>query len=460
MPGWASAAGQPDPDLRRQPHIDRGRYERRLLRGRAIKRYEAYGWHTQRVVFWARTSSLSSGRSSGPGSETDRPSFICAAHHHRLAGADASRTRAPPTGPALGEEEVRRTKEILGYDPDVHFGVDADVLAHARKVVERWVKRRTRNGCTAIRRLGCGQSGARGATPPDVDALASRRLGREHTDLPGRRRTERRIRSRPARRRARSSPRWRDPLPELWGGSADLGGKQPHHNGGRAELHSRRASDQSVDGRTVRTRPALRHSRTRHGCDHERDRAARGYPGPYGAPSWCSATTCVHPVRLAALTGAADDLRLDPRLHRASVGDGPTHQPIEHLAALRAIPGLDVVRPADANETAVCWRVTLEHTDRPTALALSRQNLPVLDPAKVGNAVKGAYILEDASAGLPTVILIATGSEVSLAREAPGAARGRRPADPGRLHAVPGMVRGPAVPPISSSCDRRTSGRG
>ena len=77
-----------------------------------------------------------------------------------------------------------------------------------------------------------------------------------------------------------------------------------------------------------------------------------------------------------------------------------------------------MVRPADANETAVCWQLTLEHTDRPTALALSRQNLPVLDPAKVGNAVKGGYVLEDASAGLPAVILIATGSEVSLALKA------------------------------------------
>jgi transketolase len=96
-------------------------------------------------------------------------------------------------------------------------------------------------------------------------------------------------------------------------------------------------------------------------------------------------------------------------------GDGPTHQPIEHLAALRAIPGLDMVRPADANETAVCWQATLEHTDRPVGLALSRQNLPVLDPAKVVDAAKGGYVLEEASAGLPQLIIIATGSEVSLA---------------------------------------------
>jgi transketolase len=98
--------------------------------------------------------------------------------------------------------------------------------------------------------------------------------------------------------------------------------------------------------------------------------------------------------------------------------DGPTHQPIEHLAALRAIPGLDVVRPADANETAVVWRTVLEHTDRPAGLALTRQPLPVLDPAKVVNADKGGYILEEASNRTPEVLLVATGSEVSVALSA------------------------------------------
>jgi transketolase len=99
-------------------------------------------------------------------------------------------------------------------------------------------------------------------------------------------------------------------------------------------------------------------------------------------------------------------------------GDGPTHQPIEHLAALRAIPGLDMVRPADANETAVCWRQILEKTDGPAGIALSRQNLPVLDPVKTADAGKGGYILEEASSGRAKVIIIATGSEVALALKA------------------------------------------
>jgi transketolase len=98
--------------------------------------------------------------------------------------------------------------------------------------------------------------------------------------------------------------------------------------------------------------------------------------------------------------------------------DGPTHQPIEHLAALRAIPGLDVVRPADANETTVAWRTIIEHTDRPAGLCLSRQNLPVFDRATVASAegvAKGAYVLAEAGSGAPEVIVIATGSEVQIA---------------------------------------------
>jgi transketolase len=95
--------------------------------------------------------------------------------------------------------------------------------------------------------------------------------------------------------------------------------------------------------------------------------------------------------------------------------DGPTHQPVEHLAALRAIPGLDVIRPADANETVVAWRTLLRHTDRPAALALTRQNVPVLDAAVTEGAAQGGYVLRDASDGQPQLILIATGSEVQIA---------------------------------------------
>ena len=126
------------------------------------------------------------------------------------------------------------------------------------------------------------------------------------------------------------------------------------------------------------------------------------------------------PVRLAALMG----LPVTYVWTHDSIGlgeDGPTHQPVEHLWALRAIPGLDVVRPADANETAVAWRTILEHTDRPAGLALTRQKVPTWDRSTFGSAegtAKGGYVLADASNGRPEVILIATGSEVELAVEA------------------------------------------
>ncbi len=144
-------------------------------------------------------------------------------------------------------------------------------------------------------------------------------------------------------------------------------------------------------------------------------------------------------------------------------GDGPTHQPIEHLAALRAIPGLDVVRPADANETAVAWRTMLEQYDRPAALALSRQNLPTLDRSEYAGAegtAKGAYVLAEASSGTPQVILIATGSEVSPRAGGPRDARGRGHAHPGRVDAVPRVVprAGAELPADGAAAQREGAG--
>jgi transketolase len=125
-------------------------------------------------------------------------------------------------------------------------------------------------------------------------------------------------------------------------------------------------------------------------------------------------------IRLAALMGE----RVIHVMTHDSIGlgeDGPTHQPVEHLAALRAIPGLDVVRPADANETVVAWRTIIENTDRPAGLCLSRQNLPTFDRSVVASAegvAKGAYVLAEAGSGAPSVIIIATGSEVQIAMAA------------------------------------------
>jgi transketolase len=202
-------------------------------------------------------------------------------------------------------------------------------------------------------------------------------------------------------------------LPELWGGSADLA--ESNNTTMEGEPSFTPADRQTKEwsggpyGRTLHfgirehAMGSIMNGITLHG-------GTRVYGGTFLVFS----DYMRPPVRLAAL------MRI-PTIYvwtHDSIGlgeDGPTHQPIEHLASLRAVPGLDMVRPADANETAVVWRTVLEHTDRPAGIALSRQALPVLDPAKVVDADKGGYILEDASAGLPKVILIATGSEVSLA---------------------------------------------
>jgi transketolase len=145
--------------------------------------------------------------------------------------------------------------------------------------------------------------------------------------------------------------------------------------------------------------------------------AVHGGTRPYGGTFLVFSDYMRPPVRLAALM-ALPSIFVWTHDSIGVGGDGPTHQPIEHLAALRAIPGFDMVRPADANETAACYRRILETTDRPAGLALSRQGLPVLDPSKTEAASRGAYVLEEAEGGRAEVILIATGSEVSLALEA------------------------------------------
>ena len=146
--------------------------------------------------------------------------------------------------------------------------------------------------------------------------------------------------------------------------------------------------------------------------------------------------------------------------------DGPTHQPVEHLAALRAIPGLDVVRPADANETVAAWQTILEHTDRPAGLALTRQNVPVFPRGTDGFATtadvhRGAYVLLDAESGSPDVVLIGTGSEVQLAVEARDQLAEKGISRAGRVDAVPRVVRraGPGLPRQRDPADRQGAGQ-
>ena len=140
--------------------------------------------------------------------------------------------------------------------------------------------------------------------------------------------------------------------------------------------------------------------------------------------------------------------------------DGPTHQPIEHMAALRAIPGLSMVRPGDATETAGAWKAILERTSGPCGLALTRQNIPVLEGTSHEGVAKGGYVLAEASSGLPQVILIATGSELQMAVEAREVLEADGVAHPGGVDAVHGVVPGAGqrLPRVRAAADRQGQG--
>ena len=377
-----------------------------------LERYAAYGWHTQRVDSGEDVVALELAIEKAK-AVTDKPSIIAVRTIIGWPAPDKQNTGAAH-GSALGEDEIRKTKEILGFDPDVHFAVAPSVLEHTRQVVNR--------GREAHAEWQT-KFDAWSAKNPDAAALLDRMRRRElptgwvqklvsfPTDKDGQPNS---VSTRAASGKVLTG--LADALPELWGGSADLAESNNTTMDGQPSFipaaHQTKVWSGGPYGRTLHfgirehAMGAIMNGIVLHG-------GTRVYGGTFLVFS----DYMRPPVRLAAL------MKL-PTVYcwtHDSIGlgaDGPTHQPIEQLAALRAIPGLDVVRPADANETAAAWRAALEHSDRPTALALSRQNLPVLDPAKAADASKGGYVLEEASSGLPKIIIIATGSEVSLALKA------------------------------------------
>ncbi|MDT4926240.1 MAG: transketolase [Pseudonocardiales bacterium] len=377
-----------------------------------LARYAAYGWHVQRVDSGEDVVAIQAAIDAAR-AVTDRPSFIAI---RTIIGwpAPTKQNTGKAHGSALGEDEIRATKELLGFDPDVHFAVSQDVLAHARQVVQR--------GREAHEQWQTGFDVWATENPEGAalyERLRTRTLPTGWTDALPTFPTEKDGKPNAISTRAASGKvlsALADPLPELWGGSADLAESNNTTMEGQPSfvpaVHQTKEWPGGPYGRTLHfgirehAMGAIINGITVHG-------GTRVYGGTFLVFS----DYMRPPVRLAALmqipsifVWTHDSIGLG--------GDGPTHQPIEHLAALRAVPGLDIVRPADANETAVCWRATLEKTDGPIGLVLSRQNLPVLDPAKTGDAVKGGYILEEGSSGLPEVILVATGSEVGLALKA------------------------------------------
>ncbi|KHJ71190.1 MULTISPECIES: transketolase [Rhodococcus] len=372
------------------------------------KRYEAYGWHVQTVEGGENVTALLEAVETAK-AVTDRPSFISV---RTIIGypAPTKMNSGDAHGAALGVDEVAEIKKILGFDPEKNFDVDPAVIEHARQVVTRGTE-------------------ARAAWQADFDAWAAREPQRKELfdrlhagefpegwvdALPTYEPTE----SGPATRSAsgKALAALGPVLPELWGGSADLAGSNNTTIPGSDSF-----GPESISTKDWNAQP---YGRTLHFGVREHAMgsilngiALHGPTRPYGGTFLVFSDYMRPAVRLAALMQT-------PAIYvwtHDSIGlgeDGPTHQPIEHLAALRAIPNLAVIRPADANETSFAWKAALENRTGPTALALTRQNVPVLEGTREKAAegvARGAYILAEASSGTPEVVILATGSEVQLA---------------------------------------------
>src|SRR4051794_2464399 len=382
-------------------------------------RYEAYGWHVQ-TVEWRRSdgtyvedvAALEQALKAAE-AETERPSFIRLRTIIAWPAPNAQNT-GKAHGAALGADEVAATKKVLGLDPDKTFDVDDEVLAHAREVKERggqlhaewqqrfdaWAQaapdRKELLDRLSARRLPAGWADALPTFEADPKGMATRKASGNVLDaiVPV--------------------------LPELWGGSADLAESNNTTPKGEPSFipteHQTKEFPGGPYGRVLHfgirehAMGSIMNGITLHGLTRV-----------YGGTFLIFSDYMRPAVRLAALM----KLPVTYVWTHDSIGlgeDGPTHQPVEHLAALRAIPGLDVVRPGDANETGAAWKATLEHTDRPVALALTRQNVPTFPRGTEGfnsaeGTARGGYVLVD-SDGTPDVILVSTGSEVHLAVEA------------------------------------------
>jgi transketolase len=374
-------------------------------------RYAAYGWHVQRVDDGEDVAALHAAFTAAR-AETGRPSFIAV---RTVIGwpAPTKQNTGKIHGSALGADEVAATKTVLGFDPAKDFEVDEAVLAHARAVRDR--------GAAARAEWQTGFDAWAAAQPERkalLDRLSTRTLRAGWADaLPSWEPSEKGVATRVASGDVLSA--LAPVLPELWGGSADLAGSNNTTMKGEPSF--------IPAGHQTKAFPGGPYGRTLHFGVREHAMgsilngiALHGGTRPYGGTFLVFSDYMRPAVRLAALMG----LPVTYVWTHDSIGlgeDGPTHQPVEHLTALRAIPGLDVVRPADANETAVAWRTVLGHTDRPAALCLTRQNVPTWDRSTGGDVegvARGGYVLAEASGGTPALVLMGTGSEVQHAMAA------------------------------------------
>ncbi|MET0997136.1 MAG: transketolase, partial [Marmoricola sp.] len=384
------------------------------------KRYEAYGWHVQ-VVDWTKGSSYKEDVPAlykalqAAERVTDQPSIIVLRTIIAWPAPNAQNT-GEAHGSALGADEVAATKRILGFDPDLTFEVGEDVIEHTRQAVQRGKEAQA----------AWEEEFAAWARKPSADVALFERMQTRtlpdgwDKDLPTWKADPKGVATRKASGAVINAiaPR----VPELWGGSADLAGSNNTTIEGVPSFIPKSRSTKAWKGDPYAGR-VLHFGIREHGMGAILNGiAVHGGTRVYGATFLTFSDYMRPSVRLASLM----QLPVTYVWTHDSIGlgeDGPSHQPIEHLAALRAIPGLDVVRPGDANETAACWKAILEKTDGPAGLVLTRQNIPVYPRDEDGfsdtsNVHRGAYVLLDVDGGLPDVVLIGTGSEVQLAVQA------------------------------------------
>jgi transketolase len=370
-----------------------------------LGRFDAYRWHTQRVTDGNDTAAVE--RALAAAREDPRPSLIAVRTVIGYGSPNKAGTQKVHGSP-LGEDEVRRAKEFYGWDPDAHFLIPDEVLAHFRAAVDR--------GEQAV------------AESEERLAAYARDYPAEAAEL------RRRIEGRLPDGWDADLPRWEtgaDPvatrnasqdtlqvlgraLPELFGGAADLS------ESNLTDIKDEELFNAEHAGRNIRF--GVREHAMGGACN---GMAYHGGLMPYAGTFLNFSDYMRGSVRLAALS----------RLHviyvwtHDSVGlgeDGPTHQPIEHYASLRAMPNLWFIRPGDANEAVAAWRVAVERRDGPVALAFTRQKLPILDrtaDTAADGLRRGGYVLADAEGDdgrpmTPDLLLLATGSELQLAIEA------------------------------------------
>ncbi len=366
-------------------------------------RFEGYRWHVQNLGEAANDTAALTAAFEQAREETDRPSLIMIRSHIGF-GSPKFEDTAAAHGAPLGDDEVMETKKVYGWPENEKFMVPVEVADHMGGAVDRGAGLETawNEKFAAYRRAhpelaAQFEAALKGDLPAGWDESIP-----EFAPEDG-----------PAATRSASGKVLNaiaEKIPWLLGGSADLG---PSNNS--------LLSGSENFGRGNYAGRNLRWGVREHVmCSASSGMALHGGVRPYAATFFIFTDYARPALRLAAMMG----LPVIYIMTHDSIGmgeDGPTHQPVEHLASLRAMPNMSVIRPADSNEVAYAWRAAIERRDGPTMLVLTRQNLPICDRNRTGGAEgvrKGAYVLVKEKGGKPEVILIGTGSEVPLCVEA------------------------------------------